>query len=230
MFEKILLLDSNKASNNTYKLDNRIKGSYKLVSFVATNNMYNINDNNNKIYMTIAGFPHTPSLTNGFYDTTNLKSHISSVLNDLGAGTFTITLDDTANKFTITNTNNFYFTFGTNTTNSARKLLGFNESDGTNALSQVSDNPIDLNTHKNIFITFNEDDNRNIEGLTFFNASLLINGMGAYGEVCRYINDDNFDQYVKFKDTKSLTIKFHDTSNNSINLNSDYQIILQKKH
>ena len=118
--------------------------------------------------------------------------------------------------------------FGTNTSNSARKLLGFNETDGTSSTSQTSDIPVDVNTCKNIFITFQEDDNTDISGLSFFTSSVVINGLGSFGDIVRYNNNDNFDQYVRFRNTKTLTIKIHDLNNNNIDLNSDYSIILQK--
>ena len=228
MFDKLLFLDSSKASNNIYKLDKRIQGAYKLVGFVTTNNMFNINSYNNKIYWNENGTDKITTLTTGHYNTEEYRSHVNTQLNDSASGTITVTLDDNTRKLTITDTVNFYMTFGTNTSNSARKLLGFDGVDGTNATSHTSDTPIDLNTHKNIFITFEQDDHRNLEGLSFFNPSLVINGVGAFGEICRYIDNDNFHQFVKFRQTKKIKIKFHDTSNNTIDLNSEYQIILQK--
>ena len=59
----------------------------------------------------------------------------------------------------------------------------------------------------------------------------MINGIGQYGEILRYIDNDNFNQYIKFsKKIKQLDISFFDINNNNINLNSEYQIILQKIH
>ena len=228
MFDKLLFLDSTKSSNNVYKLDKRIEGVYKLLSFVTTNNMFNVNNNNNKIYWNENGSDLTTTLTNGYYSSDDFKTHLSTQLNSSASGTVTVTLDDNTRKLTIADTLNFYFTFGTNTSNSARKLIGFNEADGANGASHTSDNPIDLNTYKNIFITIEQDDHRNIEGQDFFNHSFVINGTGAFGEICRYINQDNFDQYIKLRKTKMLKVIFYDINNNIIDLNSEYQLILQK--
>ena len=225
---KLLFLDSNKSSNNIFKLDNRIDGIYKLVAFVTTNNMYNITDNNNKIYWNENGTDKITTLTNGYYNTEDFITHLGSKMNTDATGTVSISLNDNTRKLTITDTLNFYMTFGTNTSNSARKLLGFNGADGSNAGTQISDNSIDLNPYKNIFITIKQDDHRNLEGIDFFNQSLVINGSGAFGEICRYINQDNFDQYIKLKKTKMLKVDFYDIYNNTIDLNSEYQLILQK--
>ena len=86
-----------------------------------------------------------------------------------------------------------------------------------------------MNSCKNVFIYITEDDHKNIEGISFFNSSLVINGLGNFGEIFRYIDDDNFNQYIKFsKNTKKISISFHDGNNNNVELNSGYQLILKK--
>ena len=229
MNDKILLLHSDKSNDNNFTLDNSIEGVYRLISFVATNNIYNVNDNNNKIYVNENGTNYTITLTNGYYDSTDFQTNISTAMNGVLTGTIGVSYDDNTRKYTITNTLPMYFTFGSNTTNSARKLLGFNANDPLIfSTTQTSDNPIDLNVCKNIFITISEDDNRNIEGIDFFNCSLIVNGISDFGGIMRYVDVDNFSQIVKFKNTKNLNVSFHDANNNSINLNSEYQIILRK--
>ena len=223
----LLCLDSKQSMNNRFKLDNMIEGIYKLVSFVATNNIYNITDYNNKIYWNENGTDKISTLTNGFYDSSDFTTHLSSVLNTDGSGTISVSLDDNTRKFTITDTLTFYFTFGSNTSNSARKLLGYDSVDGTTATSQISTNPIDLNTCKNIYINILQDDNKKLEGINFFTSSLVINGDGNTGETLRYIDSNNFDQYIKLKKTKQISLSFHDIDNNSISLNSEYQLILK---
>ena len=226
---KILFLHSDKAFNNIFTLDKKIVGEYRLLSFVSTNNIYNVSDNNNKIYWTENSVDKITILTNGHYNYVDFKSHVSTQLNNTGSGTVSVTFNENTRKFTITDTLSIYFTFGTNTSNSARKLLGFNESDGTPSLfTQTSDTAIDLNPCKNIFINIKQDNHKNIEGIDFFNSSLVINGIGEFGEILRYIDVDNFYQITKFRQTKQLKVSFHDATNNSIELNSEYQIILLK--
>lgn len=224
----ILFLDSKKASNNKFKLDESISGIYKLLSFTFTNNIFNINDTNNKVYWNENSIDKISTLTNGFYEATDLNSHISTILNQDGSGTITSSFNDINSKFTITNTLNMYFTFGSNTTNSASKLLGFNDTDGSASTSITSDNCIDLNTYKNIWIDLTQNNNRNINGIDYFNTSLFITGLGNYGEIMRYIKNDYFDQYIKLQNTKLLELSFHDNNHKDIELNSDYEIILQK--
>lgn len=224
----ILVLNSNNARDNIHYLDEAIVGKYKLLSFVFTNNLHNVNDYNNKIYLNENGTNRVVTLTNGYYDTTDFVTHLATQLNLTLAGTVGVSLNNNTNKLTITNTLNYYFTFGTNTDNSARKLLGFNASDGSSTTSHTSDIAIDLNTCKNVFINILENDSKNVNGVNYFNTSLVINGLGNFGELVRYIDKDNFDQYIHIKNTKSLKITTHDINENNIDLNSDYTIIFKK--
>ena len=159
MANKLLILDSNKISNNAFKLDKWIEGRYKLVSFICTNNIYNVTDNNNKIYWREEVTDITTTLTNGYYDENDFISHVSTQMNnDAPSGTLSVSLDNNTRKLTITDTQSFRFKFGTNTSNSARFLLGFNEQDSSSIeTTQTSDNVINLNTCKNIFIRIKQD-------------------------------------------------------------------------
>lgn len=228
MNNPILFLHSSKATNNIFKLDKPIEGVYQLVSFVATNNIFNVNDYNNKVYWNENGTDFTTTLTNGYYNSSDFITHLDTQMTVSGSGSIGVTFNENTRKLTITDTLNFYFTFGTNTTNSARKLLGFSATNGSSAGSQTSDICADLNTNKNVFISFQQDNNKFIHGIDFFDCSCIINGTGDFGEVIRYVNEDNFNQYVKFKKTKQLEVRFHDSSNNNIDLNSEYQILLEK--
>ena len=224
----ILYLYSSNARDNTYYLNEAIKGKYKLLSFCFTNNIFNVNDTNNKIPFNENGVDLVATLTNGYNDINDLKDNISSALNNVASGTLSVAVDTKTNKFTIANGLAFYFTFGTNTSNSSRILLGFNESDGSNSIGQTSDNPSDLNTYKNVFIDIADNNKKEVFGVNYFNSSLIVNGLGGFGEIFRYVDSDNFNQIIDFKNTKSFEIKFHDDSNNTIDLNSEYCIILKK--
>ena len=225
-----LYLDSSKSTNNRFTLDNTINGRWELISFVCTNNLFNVNEYNNKVYFNENGTDRIATLTVGSYYITDLKTELANAMNNVGSANYSVSIDTSTNKYTITNSGsvNFYFTFGSNKTNSARRLLGMNETDGTNGITQSSDIPADLNTHKNIFININENNDRDVNGQSFFNTSFIINGVGSFGEIMRYVKTDNFSQYVKLRNTKHIEVKIHDIDNNSIDLNSNYVLILEK--
>lgn len=223
-----LYLDSNNALNQKFTLDEPISGTYKLELFTSTNNIYNINDTNNKIYFNENGSNLTGTLTNGFYLANDFKDHLTTTLNNTATGTITITLNENTNKLTITNTLLFYFTFGTNTNNSAYKLMGFNALDGTNATTQTSDNAIDLNSYKCIFMDIDQNNSKNIFGTEYFNTSFCITSDCSFGEKLTYINQDYYDQYINLNNTKQINYTFHDNKYNELNLNSEFELILKK--
>jgi hypothetical protein len=224
-----ILIHSKDLTNNTITFDNAIQGNYQLLSFCFTNNIFNVSNTNNKVYFNENGSDLITTLTNGYYDSSDFVSHLQTKMTASAVGTINCSLDNNTRKLTISNdTHNFYLTFATNTTNSARKLLGFDESDGSNASSQTSNNPIDLNKHKCIFINIEENDNKNIDSVSFFNTSLMIESSGSFGETSRYIKNDYNNQYVKFRNVKKLTFKIHDEYNNTINLNSEWILVLGK--
>lgn len=224
----ILYLDSNTATNNDFKLDRPVTGKFKLLSFTCTNNIQNVNEYNNIVYITENSVDYQIELPTGYYDIYDLKSMLEDEIGSMLMGTFSVDLDEQTRKYTFSNTIPFYFKFSTNTSKSARKLLGINAVDTSSSTSYTSDVPVDVNTYKNIFINILQHDDRNIRSINHFTTSFIINGSASFGETLRYINQDNFDQYAKFEKTKTLTIRFHDINYNPIDLNSDYQIILQR--
>ena len=224
-----LYLHSSKATNNVFNLDKKINGSWKLLSFHMTNNLYNVSNSNNTIYIDEGGIERVITLNNGFYDINSLKTELTTSINAITSGTFTITIDTDTRKYSFSSTANFGFTFGSNSSNSARKLIGMNATDDSQATSHSSDIPIDLNAHKNLFIRISQDDNNDVLGLSYFHTSLAINGAGSFGDLYTFVSDDNYDQYVRFKqNTKKLEISFHDVDNNTVELNSDYAILFEK--
>ena len=223
-----LYLHSVNSTNNTFDLDKKICGSWKLLSFNMTNNLYNVDNTNNKIYIDEGGTDRVITLTNGFYDINSLKTELTTEINNICTGTFTITIDTNTRKYTFSSTGNFGFSFGSNIENSARKLIGMNASDDSQTTSHSSDIPIDLNKHKNLFIRIREDENNDVFSVSYFNTSLAINGNGSFGDLYTFTSDDNYNQLVRFKHTKKLKLSFHDVDNNIVALNSDYAILFEK--
>ena len=84
-------------------------------------------------------------------------------MNSAGGNTYTITFDSNTYQYTISATGNFGFQFGSNTSSSAYRLLGYNEEDYTEATSSTSVNIIDLNSIKGVYLDFHDDKRKDIE-------------------------------------------------------------------
>lgn len=100
---------------------------------------------NDKVYFTSNVTAKTATLSAGTYNASSLATQIASAMGTAdGTNTYTVTFDVPSRKFTVaraTGANTFFFTFSTNTTNTARKLFGFPGTDGS-AGTTFTGNPI----------------------------------------------------------------------------------------
>ena len=103
---------------------------------------YNINSTNNIVYFfdtVLRNF----AITIGNYDVYTFIAELQSKFNSVSSG-YTVTYSDVSMKLTIRNTINFQLLFGTYTTNSSAYIMGFNNTNTSLALSQLSNNCINL--------------------------------------------------------------------------------------
>ena len=231
------IINSRNIVGNILSLDEELKGVYKLTTFYGTNAFYNVTSSNNKIYYNVDGTDASATLTEGAYTSTTLASEIAENLgvNIIGINeTFLVTYGTETGKYQITTEDDnalFYFTFGTNTTNSARKLLGFNEEDGTAGSSVESDNVISLSPHPVIYMNIKEDYNKKIRGQNHFSASLMLwDTSSLFGEAFRMNLHDNAynSQFVKFNGNKQLQISFYNDNYKEVSFNgTNWVLILQ---
>ena len=83
-----------------------ITAQVALTNFYIPNSMYIIDDNNNKLVLTVAGVTHTITLTDGNYNAnefdTELETRANAVFTAAGAGTtvLTVTYSGATNKYT----------------------------------------------------------------------------------------------------------------------------------
>lgn len=117
------------------------------VSITIPYTQYVVDTHNQNIYFQENGVDVNAVLTPGFYNATDLATEIESVMNAAGANTYSVTNNTLTYTFTIARTAGavtFNFTWGTNTSNSARKLMGFSAADTTAGTTVTSDNAYNL--------------------------------------------------------------------------------------
>jgi hypothetical protein len=138
----------------------------------------------------------------------------------------------TSGKLTWSSTGNFGFVFGTNTSNSAYKLLGINNSDdNSESTSRVSDNVCNLSSIENIYILINEDQTKHVFGKNYFRASFHVYDKDSvFRDVFKYQrSDQGVPQCAVINKTKRLSITLFDQSGNQLEMNgSDWHMLLQK--
>lgn len=226
----IILESKNRSSGsiNSFKIslpEITTNGTYLFTSFSMTNNLYNVvSGENNKIYInhSVDG-DQVLTLTPGNYTENDLIVEIKTQLDSISAVVYTVTYSDTTGKLTISpDSGNIYFTFGTNTTDSARVLMGFNESDGIAAASQISDNPIDIKLHDYIVLKIIQDGYQyvTLNGGTEASVIIPIDGNIAFGGAIHYTNNLNYAQYFKFSSAlTSLDIELYASDGDMLDTN-----------
>lgn len=129
-----------------------------LIDYSIPNTAYIVNSRNNKVYFeTDADGALTATIANGDYTGTTLATELSTKMSLLSSSAITVTYSSSTGKLSfVIAAGTLRVKFATNTTYSARKLLGFNAEDTTAAASFDSTNIIDLSTFKHYFINIKE--------------------------------------------------------------------------
>ena len=220
------------SSEGTLKLNHHINGRYELLEFCMTDGLYNVTNLNNKIYISVnGGGTQTLSLPLGHYSGSKLATEVATLLSTLSGSTFTCSYGSTTGKMTISETtgDTFSLTYGTNTLNTARYLLGFDEVDTTASTSIVSVNVCDLSPDKVIYMGFDEDTERNIQGSELF-ATLLLSMEGEFGKVMRYKSSQHYSQVMRFTNTPAmLNYRFFNEEFEGVDLNGVEWVMLLRK-
>lgn len=222
--------DSGSSHNFKMVLKNPLKDEeYELVSLIMPNGFYNVNNNNNKIYFN-DGSDQTATLTNGNYSASSLATEIQTQMNAASSHSFTCTYSTATSKFTISDgTGNFSLKFATNTSASARYLLGFDESDTSATSSKISDNLIDISNPQMIFVNISQagDNLRDTKNAIF--ADLFLPLDVSFGEMKYFKPGEEEKQTVKFVYTNNLEVYLRDENNDTVDLNGlEWSIVLKK--
>lgn len=143
-----IVIDSKDRDQNQYEnpndytivLDDDINDvvSAQLVSADVPFTSYMINENFNKLYVTIGGNTYTITLTIGDYTTSTLASHMESMLNALLASNFSVSYDSIKDNFRFRSKVVFSLVFQ-GVTNPLNSLLGFKQQTYTSTVSSEQD-------------------------------------------------------------------------------------------
>lgn len=206
------------------------KGDYSLEYAYLPNSVYNIDATNDQVYFTDSG-ARVGTLEHGYYDSSNVASLLQTAMNSASSG-YTVTLSTTNSKLTVSKSSGtFYFTFGTNSTNTCSKELGFNNTDQSAGATQTAENPIQLSRHLVFHIDINHQDTylTSLEsgtvGYTFY-IPVMVNSQ----DFIEYRGKDLPTQILKLTDdVKRFNIKLYDDSNRIIDLQKqDWYFVLKK--
>ena len=221
-----IIRSNNTTNNSDYDLFDTLSGKYVLETFLSTNNIYNIQSWNKKIYIYVSGDDYTVDMTEGYFTFSQLPSMVQTVINNTTGESFTVTGNSNSRKLTFNNSNAFYFTFGTNTTNTGKDIVGISGNTTSNT-SYTSDISCDLNPIKSFFCEIREDGIK-IYTTDTLSASFMITLNSDFGNILQYPKNTHDTRPIfNFNDTRKLNITFYTIDNKTLSL-GDWILILKK--
>lgn len=227
--------NSTSSTNFTLQLSNVIDGQYEVSYIQMYNSFYSVQAGlNDRIYWNDNSVDHTTIITSGIYSTSGNSSIATKICtlmtaDSSAAATIPAAFDAVTQKLTITSAQIFVLKFGTNSTYSAAKTLGFANSDKASATLATAANPPNLGGTTSVNIRIAESD------ITTWN-----NGRGQYGSVplpmnvsqgsLKYYSRDDFPQYIGFgRPVRQLNIQILDTTGNALFLNgTEWELAMRK--
>lgn len=203
--------------------------SIELLTFSLPMTFYNVNENNNKIYFN-DGTDKIATLTPGNYDITDFLAELKTEMDSVSTITFTPTYSNISMKITITGDSAFTLTFGTNTTNSSSKILGFPDVDTSSSVTQVGTNTINLSVPLYINICIDGFSSSIKSSNHFDNATFCCHTFGNGSDVFTWNSSNSYEQIIPCTDDniQSIHVIIKDYNNQLLELNGGNWSMLLK--
>ncbi len=202
------------------------------------NAICNANDQDKVVISDVAANSNeTFTLTNGSYTRSQLATELQTQLATSGNWVVNpvVSIDLKTLRYTIDETGggtNFQMMFGTNTTDSARILLGFSEADTSAATSAVSDQASDTSPIKYVFMTIKQSNSDLFESKNYFTSTFSIyDSQSSFGENLRYVRKfGELKQVLDCRNIRNFKYKFIDESCDEVAVNGcEWRMMLSQK-
>ncbi len=199
----------------------------ELLSLVMPMTQYNINSSNNVIYFNDGG-NQTATMPVGNYTATTFVPMLETTLNSVSGIGFVVTYSDTTMMFTITAGSNWFYTFGTNQTNSANYILGADPVNTSPALSVTGPNAINLSLPLYFYVSVNEFQTNVKSTNNFDNASFVFVNPVNSGDVLVFDRNTQYKQVVNITESniQTLSVRFTNHNNQTLNINNSNWVMV----
>lgn len=219
------------SSDFNLELQYALDGSYRVKHVHIPNSCYSVQTGiNDKIYFYENSTDKVATLTQGFYTSSTISAAVKTAMDTASGGhnTYTVTASSTTDKLTISASNAFYFTFETNTSASARKVLGFDAENTASGTSITSTNVVDLSLTHMFYIAIKECDNNLRASNAPLKSSIYVPLTVATNSF-ESLNYTDLYQVISFSPTSELSIAIYNDSNQKISINGiDWSIVLEQ--
>ena len=229
MFKTVLINSQDRAqgTESAFRVDFENKdlviNRYKVRSIVIPKTYPNVNAYNKTFVLNYNSVDYTITLSQGIYTViTDLTGEMVTKMNTAVGGTpLSASYSSITGKVTFTSsTSNFFFKFASS--GEIASLIGFEETDGIAAATQVSTKRVNLEYSPVIYLHINE---LKPEGLSSSNAvgsyqKAILSIRYLYGQSIAedYLEDDLLQCNYHYKAINALNIRLVDYKNRTINM------------
>jgi hypothetical protein len=206
--------------NEPICLDSKaIKMNCSVVQFNAPNSIYNINETNNILSITINGTTTSYSIPYGNYNSTTFSTYFSTILSGTG---FSISLNSNNNIFTIKNTT---YDFSINSSSTIWCVLGFSQNTQYTSSSKSLTFPFTCNFNgiQSFNIHFNNLGTRNVDSYTKSISDIIQSiPIDPTDVSIKFIRQYDFTFIVSSNVIDYIEISLQDDLQNYLNFNNQH--------
>ena len=225
---KIIIDSRDRLSGSTSTTDFRIKlpeaikvnSTIRIVDLIIPRTFYTFGSSNSTItFDEVSTADQTATITSGSYTTSELTSHLKTILDAASTDgqTYTVSYDNNTMKITIACDANVDLRFSE--TNSPYYELGFSNADTGAGTSHVASNVIQLQGHNYLYIDLNNTNDEVRSSSSADSGTFYFPFVGSRGDITSF-SDNSYKQSTKFKQGANyLHVKVKGRGNSVISLN-----------
>ena len=233
----VLLRSRDRISGNSsdfeLKVQYALDGEHAVKNIQIANSCYSVRAGvNDKIYFYENSTAKSATITAGQYTSSTIASAIKTVMDTASGGhnTYTVTFASSTQKITFSASNAFYFQFASNTSASARRIMGFDAEDTASGSSVTSTNAIDLTGTHAVYIAIPEAEHNLRKSGGPLRSSLYVPLNVDVNSFQNLAQSGDFQQILTFDRETALSVKLYDDDGNDLSLNGvEWSMLLQKR-
>jgi len=188
-----------------------IRMTCSVLHFQAPNSLYNINENNNTLYITINAIKTTYTLTKGNY---NCNTFLTYLLSILPSG-FTMTFNNITNKYTLTYSSPFTIS-GT-----CGEIMGFDSFAFSSGNTLIMPYTCNFNGKQSFNIHLTNVITKNFDSYTKSPSNIIQSiPIDPTSASINYVKNADFNFVINQEMIDDMTIELKDDQNNYINFNN----------
>ena len=206
-----------------------LHGRYRLQHLMLPVTYFNVSATNNKVYFSDTTGAHVATLTPGYYNAfSSLATEVATQMTSAGNGTVTCAVSSSTNLLTVSNTENFSFTFGTHIANSAAVLMGFIGNSAADATSQVAVRTMNLSELLYINFSISEAASDGVRSTDGHSYTFSVPAAATVPNLYLYEPSEQNPVILNLNSTRSLTVRIYDDHGNLLNnMYSDWSMLLK---